>query len=123
MVDHTTHAFDVDLQELGRKIMKMGRLDDEQIATMIDALVNSDLELARRVIVADDQVDTLQHEIEEKAIATIARRQPMAVDLRQIVGALRISNDLAACGKTRKLSHHSLSCGATVLAPCSIIWW
>lgn len=47
---------------------------------------------------ADDQVDALQREIEEKAVVTIARRQPMAIDLREIVGALRISNDLERIG-------------------------
>jgi phosphate transport system protein len=50
------------------------------------------------VIAADDQVDALQRDIEEKAVVTIARRQPMAVDLREIVGALRIANDLERVG-------------------------
>lgn len=76
----------------------MGRLDDEQIANAIEALTKRDTALARQVIAADDQVDALQHEIEEKAIITIARPQPMAVDLREIVGALRISNDLERVG-------------------------
>jgi phosphate transport system protein len=98
MVNHTIRAFDTDLDELARKIGAMGRLDDEQIAHAIKALTERDSALARQVIVADDQVDALQHEIEEKAIVTIARRQPMAVDLREIVGALRISNDLERVG-------------------------
>jgi phosphate transport system protein len=46
----------------------------------------------------DDQVDALQRDIEEKAVVIIARRQPMAVDLREIVGALRISTDLQRIG-------------------------
>ena len=76
----------------------MGRLDGEQIADAIDALAKRDTALAKRVIAADDQVDALQREIEEKAATTIARRQPMAVDLREILGALRISNDLERIG-------------------------
>jgi phosphate transport system protein len=76
----------------------MGRLDDQQIADATQAIIKRDSELARRVIWADDRVDALQREIEEKAITTIARRQPMAVDLREIVGALRISNDLERVG-------------------------
>jgi phosphate transport system protein len=97
-INHTARAFDTDLDELVRKISAMGRLDDEQIANAIEALTKRDTALARQVIAADDQVDALQHEIEEKAIITIARRQPMAVDLREIVGALRISNDLERVG-------------------------
>ena len=61
-----------------------------------------DLALAQRVIALDDKIDMLQREIEEKAILTIARRQPMAVDLRDIVGALRVANDLERIGDLAK---------------------
>jgi len=98
MVDHTIRAFDADLQQLAGKIAEMGRLDSEQIADAIAALVKRDTALAERVIATDDRVDELQRETEEKAVATIARRQPMAVDLREIVGTLRISNDLERVG-------------------------
>jgi len=98
MVDHTTHAFDSDLQELAKRVLDMGRSDDEQIAKAMDALSKRDATLARRVIAADDLIDARQHEIEEKVITTIARRQPMAVDLREIIGALRICNDLERIG-------------------------
>lgn len=98
MIEHTTRAFDSDLQELARKILDMGRSNDQQIADAIEALLKRDITLARRVVAADDLIDAQQHRIEEKAITTIARRQPMAVDLREIVGALRISNDLERIG-------------------------
>lgn len=98
MVEHTIRAFDTDLHQLAGKIAEMGRLDAEQIGDAIEALIKRDAGLAKRVIAKDNQVDDLQREIEEKAIATIARRQPMAVDLREIVGALRISNDLERVG-------------------------
>jgi len=98
MIDHTTRAFDTDLQALAREISNMGRLDAEQITEATKALTSRDVALARRVIAADDQIDALQRNIEQKAIATIARWQPMAVDLREIVGALRISNDLERIG-------------------------
>ena len=54
MVEHTTRAFDLDLQELVRKIVDMGRSDDEQIANATEALLKRDTTLARRVIAADD---------------------------------------------------------------------
>jgi phosphate transport system protein len=56
------------------------------------------VELAHKVRAADVEIDAHQHEIEAKAIGTIARRQPFAVDLREIVGALRIANDLERIG-------------------------
>jgi len=98
MVEHTIHRFDADLHALARQISEMGRLDDQQIADATEALMKRDIALARHVIATDDQVDALRREIEEKAIVTIARRQPMAIDLREIVGALRISNDLERVG-------------------------
>ena len=98
MIVHTFRSFDTDLQELASKIAEMGRLDDEQIASAAEALIKRDIALAQHVISADDRIDALQRDIEEKAITTIARRQPMAVDLREIVGALRISNDLERVG-------------------------
>ena len=57
---------------------------------------------AQRVVAADVNIDNLQREIEEKAVLTIARRQPMAVDLREVVGALRVANDLERIGDLAK---------------------
>jgi phosphate transport system protein len=102
MLDHTTRGFDGDLSELTRKIEEMGRLDEKQIEDAIDALENRDSALAKRIIAIDAQIDALQRDIEEKAVATIARRQPVAVDLREIAGALRIANDLERIGDLAK---------------------
>jgi phosphate transport system protein len=102
MTEHTIKAFDADLQELARMIAEMGGLAERQIGDALDALNRHDAELALSVVLADTRIDTLQREIEEKAILTIARRQPMAVDLRDIVGALRVSNDLERIGDLAK---------------------
>ena len=99
---HTARAFDTDLEDLTRKVAGMGGLAEKQIADAIDALSRRDHELARKVVAADAAIDVLQLEIEEKAILTIARRQPMAVDLREIVAALRIANDLERIGDLAK---------------------
>jgi len=77
-------------------------LSEKQVADSVDALVKRDTVRAQRVIAADDAIDTLQHAIEEKAVLTIARRQPMAVDLRDIVSALRVANDLERIGDLAK---------------------
>src|SRR5439155_16172745 len=100
--DHTAKAFDIDLQELARLVAEMGGLCEKQVSDAVDALAERDLERAQRTVAADPEVDALQAEIEEKAVLTIARRQPMAVDLREIVAALRVSNDLERIGDLAK---------------------
>lgn len=102
MPDHTTKAFDIDLQELNKHVAEMGGLAEKALGDSVDALVRLDTTLARQVIAVDNTIDALQREIEEKAISTIARRQPMAVDLRDIVSALRVSNDLERIGDLAK---------------------
>src|SRR5579884_3783356 len=102
MMEHTIKAFDADLQDLARMIAEMGGLAERQIGDALDALNRHDAVLARGIVAADARIDALQREIEEKAILTIARRQPMAVDLRDIVSALRVSNDLERIGDLAK---------------------
>jgi phosphate transport system protein len=80
----------------------MGGLAQKQVSDSIDALTRRDTGLARQVIAADASVDALQRQIEEKAIATIALRQPMAIDLRALVAMLRIANDLERVGDLAK---------------------
>jgi len=102
MMEHTIKAFDADLQDLVRVVAEMGGLAERQIGDAFKALDKHDLALAERVVADDAKIDALQREIEEKAILTIARRQPMAVDLREIVGALRVANDLERVGDLAK---------------------
>jgi phosphate transport system protein len=102
MSEHTAKAFDIDLQELTRMVAEMGGLAEKQVADAIDALARRDTDRAQRTVSADLAIDTLQRAIEEKAVLTIARRQPMAVDLREIVGALRVANDLERIGDLAK---------------------
>jgi phosphate transport system protein len=102
MSEHTMKAFDADLEELSRMVAEMGGMAEKEIADAVTALSRRDLDLAQRVIALDPSVDALQRAIEEKVILTIARRQPMAVDLRDIVGSLRVSNDLERIGDLAK---------------------
>jgi phosphate transport system protein len=102
MSTHTMKAFDADLEELSRMVAEMGGLAEKEIADSVMALARRDIDLAQKVIALDPTVDALQRTIEEKVILTIARRQPMAVDLRDIVGSLRVSNDLERIGDLGK---------------------
>jgi phosphate transport system protein len=100
--EHTAKAFDADLQEITRVVAEIGGLAEKQVADAIDALSKRDSYSAQVVVSTDTKIDTLQRDVEEKAVLTIARRQPMAVDLREIVGALRITNDLERIGDLAK---------------------
>src|SRR3954465_11245090 len=115
MSEHTVKAFDAELHELTRQIPAMGELVVNQIGDAVSALADHDLELARRIIAADADVDRLQREIEEKAVLTIARRQPMAVDLREVVGSLRVATGLERVGDYAKnISKRVIKTGARI---------
>src|SRR5438445_254746 len=96
--EHTAKAFDSDLQELTRLVAEMGGLAERMITESVDALVRRDVALGTHVVTSDVEIDRLQHLIEERAVLTIARRQPMAIDLREIVGAMRVATDLERIG-------------------------
>jgi phosphate transport system protein len=102
MIDHTVRAYDTDLSALHRSIAEMGGIAEKMLSDAMDALIGLDTELAKTVIANDPRLDALQREIEDKAVGTIARRQPMAIDLREIIAAVRISADLERVGDLAK---------------------
>jgi len=99
---HIYTAYDEELKYLMRRITEMGGLAEQMVADSVRALVNSDAALAQKVISDDVIMDAAEREIGDKAIITIARRQPVAADLREIIGALRIANDLERVGDLGK---------------------
>jgi len=122
MADHTVKAYDKELEALERSIAEMGGIAEKMVIDAMDALANSDAPLAQRVIACDERLDTLQREIEESAILTIARRQPMAVDLREIIGAIRVAGDLERVGDLAKnIAKRSLKIGEEVRNPREVV--
>jgi phosphate transport system protein len=110
---HTVKAFDAELLEVTSLLIETGRLAGAGIRDSVAALVRLDADTARRVVAGDHAIDRLQREIEGRALVLIARRQPMAVDLRQIVGALRIANDLERIGDLAKnIAKRAISLGS-----------
>ena len=99
---HTRKAFDSDLQNLSRLLAEMGELAETQVENAVEALASGDRERARRLIAADCAIDTMQRTIDEKVVELIARRQPVAVDLREALGILRIANELERIGDLAK---------------------
>ena len=100
--EHIVASFDEELSGLAQKIAEMGGITEQSVADSMSALANRDGELAQRVIAADARVDRLQQQVEESAIQMIARRQPMARDLREIMAAIHIANDLERVGDLAK---------------------
>lgn len=100
--DHTARVFDSDLIKVTQLVAEMGGLAQKQVTDAIDALARQDPALARRIIELDSSIDRLQRQIEEKAVATIALRQPLAIDLRALIAMLRIANDLERIGDLAK---------------------
>jgi phosphate transport system protein len=99
---HTHRAYDKDLDLLERRIAEMGGISEKMVLDAMDALAASDAALAHQVVLTDPRLDVLQREVEEQAILTIARRQPVAIDLREIIGAIRVAGDLERVGDLAK---------------------
>ncbi|MEP0520116.1 MAG: phosphate signaling complex protein PhoU [Hyphomicrobiales bacterium] len=102
MSDHIVSAYDEELQRLARDIAEMGGIAEGMIIEAIQALLRFDMVMARKIIKDDKDLDRLQRQVEDDAILTIAKRQPMGSDLREVVSTLRISNDLERCGDLAK---------------------
>jgi len=102
MSSHIVRAFDEDLQQLMRRVTDLGSMAERQIISAVDALIERGATLAQQVITGDQGIDRLQRDIEEMSVIIIARRQPFAVDLREIISALRVSNNLERIGNRAK---------------------
>jgi len=102
MDKHTVTSFDVELEHIDRLIREMGDLAGAMVAGAARALLSSDNPLAQRVISDDAIMDAKQRELDDGAITLIAKRQPMAQDLRAVVGAIRMAADLERVGDLAK---------------------
>ena len=102
MSDHILKAYDEDLSALKNMLSEMGGLAESQLMRSVDALMHRDGKLADDIIAADEKIDVMEIAIEEKAILTIAKRQPLGRDLRNIMVTLRIASDLERIGDLAK---------------------
>ncbi len=102
MSEHIVRSYDTDLQGLRQRIAEMGGIAEKMLVDSVDALARHDKPLAQTVIASDPRLDILHREVEENAILTIARRQPLAVDLRETISAIRIAGDVERIGDLAK---------------------
>jgi phosphate transport system protein len=102
MTQHTVKAFDADIGQLRGLVSQLGGLAEEAIERAMRALQRSDLDLAAQVRADDRQMDAIAAEVERLAVQIIALRAPMAVDLREVVAALKIAGVLERVGDYAK---------------------
>jgi phosphate transport system protein len=86
------------IDELKARLLAMSTRAEEMIEQAVDALLHNDHGIAEMVVTSDAELNALEVEIEERAVALLALQQPMARDLRFIVGAIRVSSDLERIG-------------------------
>jgi phosphate transport system protein len=101
-MEHTVKSYEAELVQLDQKLSQMGGLVERLLGDAFASLERRDPRLASEAIAADQAIDSLQKEIEELAISMIARRQPMAQDLRLIVSTLKVAGDLERIGDLAK---------------------
>jgi phosphate transport system protein len=96
--EHTVKSYDDELKRLRDNVARMGGLCERQVAEATTALLRRDTELAAEVVGRDPEIDALQRDIEAFCVRLLALRQPVAVDLRLIVAAMKVGNDLERIG-------------------------
>ena len=109
MTEHTVSSYDDDLRNLTGRIAEMGGQAESMVEEAINALVRQDVKAAQATAARDRAINKMEQEIEETAVLIIARRQPMAQDLRQIIAALRIATDLERVADLGKNIARSIS--------------
>ncbi|MCA8902662.1 MAG: phosphate signaling complex protein PhoU [Hyphomonas sp.] len=102
MADHIVSAFTEELDRLSADILRMGGIVEQMISDACNAVLHNDMELARDVVARDPQVDKIEADVERQIVSLIARRQPMAHDLRSVFAALKVSGELERIGDLSK---------------------
>ena len=90
--------FDEQLDRLNKEMMKMGSAIEDSIRKAVDALVKQDAELAKKVMIQDEEIDREQKTIESICFNLLIQQQPVAKDLRTITAALKMVTDMERIG-------------------------
>src|ERR1700744_4861946 len=102
MTDHTVKSFTEQLETLSALVAQMGGLAEAQLAAAIEAIARRDSQAAESAVGGDARIDAMQQEIEDRALKLLALRQPMAVDLRDTLAAIKIAGELERIGDLAK---------------------
>ena len=102
MTDHTVKSFTEQLEALSALVAQMGGLAEAQFAAAIEAVARRDSVAAESAVGGDARIDAMQQDIEDRALKLLALRQPMAVDLRETLAALKCASELERIGDLAK---------------------
>src|ERR1700748_2068951 len=102
MTDHTVKSFPEQLEALSALVAQMGGLAEAQFAAAIEAVARRDSQAAEGAVGGDARIDAMQQDIEARALKLLALRQPMAVDLRETLAAIKIAAELERIGDLAK---------------------
>jgi phosphate transport system protein len=102
MSSHIVKSYDAEFAELDRMASEMGGLAEKLLADSFAALSRRDQRLAEIAVASDRDIDRLERQLQERSILMIARRQPMASDLRHVMTVLKIAGDLERAGDLAK---------------------
>jgi len=102
MSEHIVSSYEGQLKTLHTTVLKMGALCESQFSNSIIALLKKDEELIDKVIGKDERIDELEKKIDDQVVNLITLRQPMAIDLRETVSAMRIAAELERIGDLAK---------------------
>ncbi len=122
MHDHTVKSYDRELDTLDRLIAEMGGIAEKMVIEAVDALASADMALAHQIVSTDARLDAMQREIENLAVMTIVRRQPVSIDLRELIGAIRVAGDLERVGDLAKnIAKRTIKIGSESRVPRAIV--
>ena len=102
MSEHIVSSYEGQLKTLHSTVLKMGALCESQFSNSIIALIKKDEELIDKIIGKDERIDELEKKIDDQVVNLITLRQPMAIDLRETVSAMRIAAELERIGDLAK---------------------
>ena len=96
--EHSVAKFENEINELKILVLRMAGATEQRVAAVVDAICKNDYKRAQWVIDSDSEVNNLEREVDEMCIGIMARRQPVAIDLRLLITVLKLTTDLERIG-------------------------
>lgn len=90
--------YELELEKLKVKLILMAKSVNHQIESSVESLIHKDVELARKVVIADDIIDDYEEEIEGICLKILLTQQPVATDFREVSSILKVITDLERIG-------------------------
>jgi phosphate transport system protein len=98
MAERVVRHFQEELDQLKTRLLEMGGLAEDRVRAAVESLVTRDTDMVAEVLSGDAPINQLHIEIDSRCFTLLALHQPMAVDLRAIVAAVKINTDLERVG-------------------------